>query len=409
MTENIEQVVAKTIEVLEAREAARKAEDAKVEAAVEARMKAERAEWEKDRAALEEAKEAKGPVYMKEAVPGFGEKEQKHAFLTWMRTGDGGAAKSLVSAGSLKAELSPAILEALNATEEGRKAVSLGGTAAYLVPDEFVNTITEKRDKLSFVRQAGFRILQTSRDAIDVPAEGTSLTKFTRTAEAAAYSTNDPTFNQNKVTPQKWTKETRFSEEILEDDATNLEDFYTDALARAMAQTEAYYVAIGSGTNQHEGVMIGGTTDGLVFDSATNITPDEIYELANKLNTGYRDTAMWLMNSDTWRYLITLRDTSNWAFGVADMATLNTGATPQVGTLYGKPVFVQDDIATRATKAQVIGYGNPYFYGLVERRGLTIARNPYLYQATGLVAFFSSFRQSGKVLIKEAWQLAYMA
>ena len=47
--------------------------------------------------------------------------------------------------------------------------------------------------------------------------------------------------------------------------------------------------------------------------------------------------------------------------------------------------------------------GDPQFYALAERQGLQVSRNPYLYQASGQVGFFNTFRQSGKVLIEEAW------
>ena len=78
-----------------------------------------------------------------------------------------------------------------------------------------------------------------------------------------------------------------------------------------------------------------------------------------------------------------------------------------MGTLYGKPVFVQDDIPVRAAAVVSVMVGDPDYYALVERRGLTISRNPYLYQANGQVGFFNTFRQSGKVLIEEAWQGGY--
>ena len=331
------------------------------------------------------AEEKGAPLVMDVAKPGSGgEMGDNDTFMYWMRTGDEVAARKALQEG--------------DAAEGG-----------YLVPDDFVARITEKRDNASFVRAMGVQVVQTSRDAIEFPTESTSLTKFSRTAEEGAYSTNDPSFAQNLVTVHKWTKLTKISEELLEDDATNLEEWYSNAVGRAMAQTEAYYVAVGSGTNQHAGIFVGGTTDGLTFDSSGNITPDEIYELFMKLKTGYQSNAAWLMDNDTWRYLITLRDTNNWAFGVADMATLNTQGGVQAGTLYGHPVFLQDDIDTRAASKTVIMVGDPYYYGLVERRGLSVSRNPYLYQANGQVGFFNSFRQGGKVLVSEAWQGGIMS
>lgn len=351
--------------------------------------------------------EEKGaPLYMNEAVPGFGEKEQKHAFMKWMRTGDEGAAKSLVKSGY---GIADDVWKSL--PESARKALQegVGSEGGYLVPDDFVARITEKRDSASFARAMGVQVIQTSRDAIDIPTESTSLTKFVRTAEEGAYDTNDPSFAQNNVVVQKWSKLTKITEELLADDAANLEEFYANAVGRAMAQTEAYYVAIGSGTNQHQGIFEGGTTDALTFDTAAHIEPVELYELFMKLKTGYQANAAWLMDPMTWQHIISLRNTDNWAFGAADMATLQTAGGPQAGTLYGKPVFLQDDIPVIATGVCVVMVGDPQYYALVERQGLSVVRNPYLYMANGFVGFFNTFRQSGKVLVEEAWAGGAMA
>ena len=323
------------------------------------------------------AEEKGAPLVMEVAKPG-GDHDGMDTFRYWMKTGDETAARKALQEGT-------------------------GTEGGFLVPDDFVARITEKRDNASFVRAMGVQVIQTSRDAIDIPTESTSLAKFSRTAEEAAYSTNDPSFAQNNVVVHKWTKLTKISEELLADDAANLEEFYATAVGRAMAQTEAYYVAIGSGTNQHLGIFEGGDTDALTFDTSSHIEPVEVYELFSKLKTGYQAQAAWLMDPATWQHLITLRNTSNWAFGAADMATLAVAGGPQVGTLYGKPVFLQDDIAVIAASTCVIMVGDPMYYALIERQGLQVSRNPYLYQANGQVGFFNTFRQGGTVLVEEAW------
>jgi HK97 family phage major capsid protein len=381
-------VAEETARVMEERAEAK----AKAEADLLSLIAKERAEAEADAEAKAEAKykawaEEKGvPLVMESAELGSGgEKGDVKTFMHWMRTGDEVAARKALQEGT-------------------------GSEGGFLVPDDFVNRITEKRDNASFPRAMGVNIIQTSRDAIDIPAESTSLSNFSRTAEEAAYTTNDPSFAQNNIIVHKWTKLTKISEELLEDDASNLEEFYARAVGRAMANTEAYFVAIGSGTNQHQGIFEGGTTNGLAFDtsaSGTAIKPEELYELFMTLKQGYQSNAAWLMDNLTWAYLLTLRDTSNWAFGSADFANVNTSGGPSVGMLYGKPVFVQDDIPVRADAITSVMVGDPDYYALVERRGLQISRNPYLYQANGQVGFFNTFRQGGAVLVAEAWQGGY--
>jgi len=346
------------------------------------------------------------PLTMETAEPGFGEGEHKAAFRRWLATGDQGAAKSLVPAGGAFENMSSEFVKTLS--QEQKTLLGQSGTGTYLVPDDFVNQIVALRDNASFVRQMGVRVIQTNLPVIDIPAESTSVANFSRTAEAGAYATDLPAFAQNQVSVQKWTLRHTMSEEFLDDEAANFDDWFARAISRSMAQTEAYYVAIGSGTNQHEGIFEGGDTDALTFDSSANITPDEVFELMMILKTEYQPQAAWLMDNDTWRYLATLRDSNNWAWGAADMLTISVDGSARAGTLYGRPVFLQGDIPVRATGVGVIAVGDPFYYALVERKGLSITRNPYLQMANGLVDFFSHFRQSGAVLAEEAWAIGVM-
>ena len=403
---DIEATVLKALEVYEMRKQKEAKEAEELSRVIEERASAIAEEMLKEKEAeLESFKRQKGaPLFMKEANPGSEGPESgpNDAFRYWIATGDYGAAKALTHAGRNSEHLGKAYLDSLS--EEERKTVTgQSGTGTYLVPDDFVAEIVEQRDAASFPRDMGVRVINTSLPVIDIPGENSSNTKFVQAAEAGAYTTDKVEFVQNQVTVHKWTGRTTVTEEFLEDEQTSWDSFFVRKMARDMAQTEAYYVAVGSGTNQHLGIMEGGTTNALTFDTANNITPDEIYELFMKLKSGYQADAKWLCDNQTWRYLVTLRDTNNWAFGAADYLTINTAGGPSVGTLYGKKVYVQDDIDAIATGKTTIMVGDPYYYALVERKGLAIARNPYLQQASGLVDFFVHFRQGGTVTIAEAW------
>ncbi len=404
---NYAEIAEETMKIFDARkaESAKKAEDLKT---LTEKIRAE--EKEKADAEAKTWLESKGvATHMKTAKKGDGDGADVEAFNFWMRTGDRGAAKSLIPAKADKWGMSRETIDELMKTDAGRKALQedTAGEGGYLVPDDFVAKIISKRDNLSFVRDMGIQVIKTSRDKIDLPGEGTSLAKFSRTAEEAAYTTNDPSFIQNQVTIHKWTKRTLISDELLEDNATNMEEWYGTAVARAMAQTEAYYVAVGSGTNQHEGIFTGGTTDSMQFVGSDVIAPGEPLSLMYKLNSGYQMGAVWLMDNLTWAHILGKRDSDSWAFGAADMATVNTAGGPKVGTLLGKPVYIQDDIDALGVSVTTVMIGDPYFYTLVERRGLAIKRNPFLYQNNGQVGFFSTFRQGGKITIKEAFQGGY--
>jgi HK97 family phage major capsid protein len=403
---NVNEVVQQTLTALKEQEEAERLEKERFEKEVNERVDAKKAEI------LEEAKkeakawlESEGEVAVNKKTKlgsgGAPEEGDMEAFRYWMRTGDEEVARK-----SFK-KISDG--QGQGVDEESRKALSQASGAAgeYLVPDGFVAGIIEKRDEISFPRKMGVNIYQTNRKVIDLPAEDTSLTKFVRTAELGLYDSNDPSFAQNQVTVEKWTKITRFSEELLDDDAAGLEDWYQRALARAWANTEAYYVAVGSGTNQHQGIFVGGDTDALTLntdagaDSDGNISLESLWKLFYTLGGGYRDdpSASWLMDDQTFAGIVALAQSNEPVFAGARMLDLG-GEVPK---LLGKRVFLQGDIDTQSSGVCFIMFGVPYYYALVERKGLTISRNPYLYQATGEIAFFSSFRQSGRVTQEEAW------
>jgi len=157
----------------------------------------------------------------------------------------------------------------------------------------------------------------------------------------------------------------------------------------------------GTGSGQPEGVFVGGTA-GLTFDAAATIAAAEVPELYHKLPDFYSEGAVWT--------------TRNATLGILRGLTGNPflfNPTPQgdapYGNLYGKRVLLTDQVAAATTGLKSIIVGNWSFYGLVERSGLVVSRNPWLYQASGQVSFFVHARWGGTVLQSEAFQYGTMA
>jgi HK97 family phage major capsid protein len=405
----IDLAVAKALEAFEARQAAKAAREAELEAARKEAVDKVKAELKAEAEAKAKAwyEEKAAPALMKVAKPGSGGKTgPNEAFMHFLKTGD------VIAASRELTESDDAGEKGRGTDAESRKVLSSASGAAgeYLVPDDFVASIVAKRDPQSFVRKMGVQVLQTNLKVVDIPAESTSLTKFARTAESGAYSTNDPAFAQNQVTVEKWTKVTKFSDELLADNAAGLDAWYTSAVARAMATTEAYYVAIGNGTNQHEGIFEGGDTDaftyntdnGLDSDNPTVINLGVLWNHYADLGAGYRDDAAWLTKSATMAAIVGSATTKIATFGGASMLEMGGDG---IWRLLGRPMYIQEDIPSKAASVGFIAFGSPAFYVLVERAGLTVSRNPYLYQANGQIGIFTSFRQSGKVTVEEAWNI----
>jgi HK97 family phage major capsid protein len=305
-------------------------------------------------------------------IPKYSKDPETDAFLHYIKTGR--------DAGVYKAAL-----------QEG--TASEGG---YLVPDDFYAKIIAKRDESSIVRQAGCLTINTSLDVVNVPVEST-ISSFSETAEEGAYSESEPELAQVSITVHKATNLIKISEELMADQAANLDGFLSEQLGRAQAAYENARFLTGNGTTQPQGVYVGGTA-ALTSDYATTIGASEIPELFSKLTEPYVPEAVWVMRWATYWNQINSLTGNPFQF----MPTPAGGGWQY--QLLGKRVLFSDQNAAFASVQKSIMVGNFRYYAVVERQGMRIQRNPYLYMANGQVGLFSSFRQGGAVLQAEAFQ-----
>lgn len=315
-------------------------------------------------------------------VEGLGEKSYKSAFWDYVRTG-----------------------EVSNIRKASKAALQEGTTTegGYLVPDDEYGSIIAKRDEESIISKLGLMRVTTDRDKYNFPTENASLAKFTLVAEEGAISAaeEEPTFAQVSVPVYKFTKLIKISEELLEDENSNLEAFLTNAIGRAVADTENYYALIGAGSTEPQGAFLGGTA-GLSFDSASAIGAAEIPELMGKLGSPYHTGAAWVMDPATWFYLKGLSGNPFvFTSGVARLSGTVDGPT-----LEGYPVVLNSNVANIAASAKSLMFGNFNYMGFVTNRGLRIRRLNELYAGNGQIGILATYRFGCAVLQAEAFQYA---
>jgi HK97 family phage major capsid protein len=258
----------------------------------------------------------------------------------------------------------------------------------YAVPDDFYNRIVEQRQELSFVRKAPVTRLVTNHDRILIPTEATAGTRLVVTAEEAAYNENEPVFGQVALTIHKFTKMIKVSEEMLDGDAVGLEAYIASVVARASAAAENYYCSIGTGTNEPQGIVTGATASGITTASATAITAAELIAMMGKVESPYHNSSSgFLMKGATKFYLQGL--TGN------PFQFINT---PAGGDFMSYPAYIAPDMGGVATGQKSVVFGDFSMYAFAERQGVTLSRNPYLYQASGQVGLFVKQRFGGAVL-----------
>jgi HK97 family phage major capsid protein len=358
----------------------KKEAEAKAEAEKQAAIKA--AEDKGYAAALEDVKSRKAPAFNTKTELGFSEeKDAVPAFKHWVQTGQ-------VNGALIAPDSSYNIKAAFNQTT--------GASGGYLVPDPLYNQIIAKRNLASWVRQLPVQIFSTPSDHLLVPVEDTSHTAFVLTAEAGAYNEDEGTIAQKDLILYKYTKLIKASEEFMMNQGTNFDSWLTNALARAEAVTENTAFTTGTGSGQPQGIVTGATA-GNTTATTDVILPAELTGLLGYLGAGYNvpSECGLLMNNATKWYLA--------GYTGNPFLYQNTPAgSPD--NLFGYPVVVDDDVVTYTTaSSKCIVFGNFNFFGVVEKPGMLVQRNPYLYMANGQVGIFANIYRGSAVLQSEAF------
>lgn len=341
--------------------AARDAEQKAAQARADEIKAAEEAAYAK---AVRDIAERKAPAFNKNTELGFSEeKDAVPAFKHWLRTG----------------QTNGALIQP-DAAWKAALAIGAGATGGYAVPDPLYQQIIAKRDIASWVRQAPTAKFSTPADHLLVTVEDASATAFVETAEAAAYNENEPTFAQVDLVLKKYTKEIRASEEFVNYEGTNFDAFLVDVLSRAEAATENSVASAA--------LVAGATSSGVTTASPTAITIPELAQVAGALGNGYdvQGQTGWLMRNASLWYLKGVFGTNYYAFD----------------GLFNRPAWVSDDLDAIAASKKPVFYGNWNFFGMVERPGMVVQRNPYLYMANGQIGIFATIFRGFSVLQSEA-------
>jgi HK97 family phage major capsid protein len=285
----------------------------------------------------------------------------------------------------------------------GAKGAWEGGEdteGGYAVPDDFYNSIVEQREELSWVRQAPVRRFVTNRDRLLIPTEATAATKLVVVPEEGTYNENEPTFGQVAVTIHKATKMIKVSEELMDGDAVGLEAYITSIVARSSAAAENYYLTLATGNSEPQGIVAGATASGITSASKATITASELFSLMGKVASPYHNSNSGFLMAGLTKFHLLSKTDNNFLFI----------PTPSGGDILGYPIYIAPDMEAVGTgSGKAVLFGDFSMYAFAERQGVTLSRNPYLYQANGQIGLFVKQRFGGAVLQSAALKYLTLA
>ena len=292
-----------------------------------------------------------------------------------------------------------------SATKTNALNEATGTEGGILVPEGLNATIIAKRDEMSVIRANGAMVITTNLDTVQVPVENARMTTAI-VAESGSYVAAEPTFTSNSVTVYKFGNQLRLTDELLADNQTNLMPYLSNGLGRAFGLMENQYCIAGTGSSQPKGLLAGGTA-AITAASTTAITAAELVSLYHALPEPYTtnpNEVVFITRNATLGALRALASSSVFTFNLQPQG--DQGAQQ----LYGHKVAVSGYMEAATTgKKSLLVTNLAAGYILIERAGMVMSRNPYLLQATGQVALFTTMRFGGTTTVAEATQILTQA
>ncbi|SLN62357.1 Phage capsid family protein [Roseovarius litorisediminis] len=278
-------------------------------------------------------------------------------------------------------------VERISPDEVKALTISTATSGGYLAPEEFGGELIKLLNEFSPIRKYA-RVVNISAPDIIYPrrVSGTAATWVTETANRTE---SGMTFEQVKLTPHELATFTDVSNQLLEDNAYNLEGELLADFAESFAKTEGLAFVNGSGTEQPTGIMTAtgipeiktGAADGFLGNPT-----DLIISMFHQIATTHAQNAVWVMNRNTLAILRQSADTSG-RYLLID--PISEGAP---ATLLGRPIVEMTDMDDIAAGSAPILFGDMTGYRIVDRIGLSTMRDPYALATNGQVRFHARKR-----------------
>ncbi|MCX4357443.1 MAG: phage major capsid protein [Oscillospiraceae bacterium] len=271
-----------------------------------------------------------------------------------------------------------------------QKGVAADG--GYLVPDEWDKNLVKALDEENIIRKLGTVIPTSGEHKIPILADKPAAAW---TDEGGKIEFGDMKFGQVILDAHKLTVAIKVSEELLQDNAYDLEGELINAFAAAIGNAEEDKFLNGDGTNVPTGIF-DATKGGeiAVTSTAKNIAPDNIVDLIYALKRPYRKNAALIMNDSIVAAVRKLKD-GNGAF--MWQPALIAG---EPDTLMGYKLYTSTD----APKDK-IAFGDFRYYKIGNRGTRSIKRLGERFADEGMVGFIMQQRVDGILALREAVQI----
>lgn len=283
-----------------------------------------------------------------------------------------------------------------NVLEEGVDA-----NGGYLVPDEYDRRLIDGMTEANIMRGLATTITTSGDHKINIAATKPAASWI---EEGGALTFGEATFDQILLDAHKLHVAIKVTEELLYDNAFNLEGYIIDQFSKALGNAEEDAFLNGDGTGKPLGIFAatGGGQIGVTTAGQT-IVADELINLVYALKRPYRKNAVFITNDQTLSVIRKLKD---------DTATYIWQPSYQAGEpdrLLGYPVYTSPYVPTIAAEKPVLAFGDFSYYNIGDRGTRSFSELKELFAGNGMVGYVAKERVDGKLVLPEAVQIMKIA
>lgn len=261
----------------------------------------------------------------------------------------------------------------------------------YLVPEEYDHRLIDTLSEENIMRRLATTITTSGEHKINIAATKPAASWI---EEGGALTFGDATFSQILLDAHKLHVAIKVTEELLYDNAFNLEGYILDQFGKALANAEEDAFLNGDGTGKPLGLFAatgGGTVAGTLTAA---IKSDDMLDLVYALKRPYRKTASFIMNDKTLASLRKLKD-NNGAY--IWQPSYQAGEPDRVlGYAVHTSAYAPED---------AIAFGNYKYYNIGDRGTRSFAELRELFAGNGMIGYVAKERVDGKLILPEAVQI----
>lgn len=261
----------------------------------------------------------------------------------------------------------------------------------YLVPEEYDRRLMDTLSEENIMRSLATTITTSGQHKINIAGTKPAAAWI---EEGGALSFGNATFSQTLLDAHKLHVAIKVTEELLYDNAFNLEGYIIEQFGKALANSEEDAFLNGDGVGKPLG-LFAETGGGTVAETLSGaLKSDDILNLVYALKRPYRKTASFILNDQTLAALRKLKD-NNGAY-----IWQPSYQTSEPDRLLGYAVHTSAYAPTNA-----IAFGDYKYYNIGDRGTRSFAELRELFAGNGMVAYLAKERVDGKLIMPEAVQI----